>query len=103
MASDGTIHPCVLLAGKKDTDLGNINENGEWTKQGIQWANNNQPREECAKCWALPLCGGGCPAMLSVCGDDECEMVRKNCELALGIYGTFQENPQDLLVLAGVP
>jgi hypothetical protein len=34
--------------------------------------------------------------MLSVCGEDECEMVRRNCELALAIYGSFLEKPQDL-------
>jgi radical SAM protein with 4Fe4S-binding SPASM domain len=101
MACDGTMLPCVLLAGKKGTDLGNIND-GVWVTTGLKWAQGHQPRDECKSCWALPLCGGGCPAMLSVCGDDECDLVRKNCELALGIFGNFLKKPQDLLVLAGV-
>ncbi len=102
MASDGTMLPCVLLAGKELTVLGNINDKGEWVKEGLKWAFDHQPRTSCQECWALPLCGGGCPAMLSVCGEDECELVRKNCELALGIYGSFLDSREDLLVLAGI-
>lgn len=102
MASDGTMLPCVLLAGKEDTVLGNIYDNGEWVNNGFKWTLEHSPRENCKECWALPLCGGGCPAMISVCGEDECELVRKNCELALGIYGTFLDKREDLLVLAGV-
>ena len=102
MASDGTMLPCVLLAGKEDTVLGNISDNAEWVKGGLKWAFDHQPRTSCQDCWALPLCGGGCPSMLSVCGDDECELVRKNCELALGIYGSFLDSREDLLVLAGI-
>jgi uncharacterized protein len=102
MASDGTMLPCVLLAGKEDTVLGNISDNGEWVKEGLKWSFDHRPRTSCQECWALPLCGGGCPSMLSVCGDDECELVRKNCELALGIYGSFLDSREDLLVLAGI-
>jgi uncharacterized protein len=102
MASDGAMLPCVLLAGKEDTVLGNISDNGDWVKEGLKWAFEHQPRTSCQECWALPLCGGGCPSMLSVCGDDECELVRKNCELALGIYGSFLDRREDLLVLAGI-
>jgi uncharacterized protein len=102
MASDGNMLPCVLLAGKEDTVLGKISDNGDWVKEGLKWAFDHQPRTSCQECWALPLCGGGCPSMLSVCGDDECELVRKNCELALGIYGSFLDKREDLLVLAGI-
>jgi hypothetical protein len=40
--------------------------------------------------------------MLSVCGEDECEYVRKVCELSLAIHGSVSHKP-DLLVLAGIP
>ncbi|MCW4029407.1 MAG: radical SAM protein [Candidatus Bathyarchaeota archaeon] len=102
MSSDGTMLPCVLLAGKQETALGNIGDGGEWAKNGVTWAKKHKPRRECFECWALPLCGGGCPAMLSVCGDDECELVRMNCEVALQIYAAFLDHPQDLLVLSEV-
>lgn len=103
MAADGTVLPCVLLAGKGGMALGSIDDpDSKWIENGNNWADNHGPRSECKTCWALPLCGGGCPAMLSVCGEDECEMVRANCEMALAIYGSFLDRPQDLLVLGGV-
>jgi uncharacterized protein len=102
MSSDGTMLPCVLLAGKEEAVLGNINDGGEWAKRGIEWAEKHKPRSNCHECWALPLCGGGCPSMLSVCGEDECELVRMNCEIALQIYAAFLDHPQDLLVLSEV-
>ena len=52
-------------------------------------------------CFALPLYGGGCPAMLAVCGEDECEYTRKVAELAIAIYGSIPHKP-DLIVLAGI-
>lgn len=103
MAADGTVLPCVLLAGKEGMALGNIDDpDSKWIENGNNWADEHGPRSECKTCWALPLCGGGCPAMLSVCGEDECEMVRANCEMALAVYGSFLDRPQDLLVLGGV-
>ncbi len=102
MASDGTMLPCILLAGKEGVSLGNINDDEAWVNQGLEWANKHKPSQKCQECWALPLCGGGCPAMLSVCGEDECELVRANCEIALEIYASFINNPEDLLVLGGI-
>jgi uncharacterized protein len=101
MDAEGTILPCVLLAGSDAAGLGCIDGSAEWGRRGRIWAESHGPREECRKCWALPLCGGGCPAMMSVCGEDECEMVRANCEAALEIYGAFINRPSDLLALAG--
>lgn len=104
LASDGTVLPCALLAGSEEMSLGSIDEpNGNWVERGKVWAEKHGPRSECRRCWALPLCGGGCPAMIPVCGEDECEMVRVNCEMALAIYGAFRGHPEDLLTLAGVP
>jgi len=40
--------------------------------------------------------------MLSVCGEDECELVRANCEVALQIYAAFLNQPQNLLILSEV-
>jgi uncharacterized protein len=104
LAADGTVLPCVLLAGQEEMSLGNINDpDAHWIDRGRTWVEKNKRRSECLNCWALPLCGGGCPAMLSVCGEDECELVRANCEMALSIYAAFLNHPEDLLVLAGLP
>lgn len=102
MSCDGTIYPCVLHAGNIALELGHISDPDHgWVEKGRAWARSQERRDECKKCWALPLCGGGCPAMLSVCGEDECEYVRKVCELSLAIYGSVSHKP-DLLVLAGI-
>lgn len=103
LAADGTVLPCALLAGHEGMSLGNIDEPSEkWVERGRIWAEKHGPRSECQSCWALPLCGGGCPAILPVCGEDECRMVRANCEMAIAIYGAFLDRPSDLLTLAGV-
>jgi uncharacterized protein len=100
MSCDGTIYPCVLLTGKEELRLGHIDDNGAWARRGEEWVAGRPVRDTCKKCWALPLCGGGCPAMMSVCGDDECDITRANCEKALAIYGSVEYKP-DLLTLAG--
>jgi len=103
IGADGTVLPCVLLAGIPGTVLGHIDDPpSTWVNQGKKWAQEHGPRQECASCWALPLCGGGCPAMLHVCGEDECVLTRAHCELALSIYGEFLDNKVDLLYLAGI-
>jgi len=102
VAANGSIFPCALLAGRRDMELGNLDEPVSiWVERGKKWAEANSPRNECRKCWALPLCGGGCPVMYYACGERECELTRVNCELALAIFGIFYpDNLKDLLYLA---
>jgi uncharacterized protein len=59
-------------------------------------------RPECTTCEELYLCGGGCPAMLSVCAEGECEMTRKECQVARSIFAHFAGDPDRLLTLAGI-
>lgn len=102
MSCDGTIYPCVLHAGNKNLELGHISDPGYgWVAKGQEWVRSRERRTECKQCWALPLCGGGCPAMLAVCGEDECDYTRKVCELSMAIYGAVPHKP-DLLLLAGI-
>jgi len=100
---EGKVLPCILL----DDDhyyLGHIDENPRvWVEAGMNW--RGKPlRADCNSCQHLQLCGGGCPAMYSVCAEDECQLVSKNCEVAHMIYDHFVENerPEDLLGLAGI-
>lgn len=103
IAADGTVLPCVLVAGREGMELGHLDDPPHtWVERGKLWAQAHGPREECQACWALPLCGGGCPAMLRICGEDECELTRANCEQALAIYGAFYDDLTDLLYLAGI-
>ena len=39
---------------------------------------------------------------MPVCGDDECDLIRKNCEVATMIFERFRSNPEALLALAGI-
>lgn len=97
---DGTILPCVLL-NQSDNNLGHIYDNPHtWIRKGAEWKEIHKARKECYFCSAFSLCGGGCPALLPVCGDDECDIIRKNCEIATRIYYHFKSKPYKLLVLA---
>jgi uncharacterized protein len=99
---EGEILPCVLIA-RKDSHLGWVGDNPTlWRQAGRQWRLSRQPRPECHTCPALPLCGGGCPAILPICGAEECDLVRKNCEVATSIYQHFRSRPETLLALAGI-
>ena len=103
IAPDGSIRPCLLLADEEANTLGHVSDDpASWRAAGRRWSRAHGPREECRQCEALPLCGGGCPAMLSVCGADECELVRHNCRVARSIYHRFSDRPTDLLALAGI-
>jgi uncharacterized protein len=99
---EGEILPCVLITAK-DGHLGWVSDTpSRWREMGHQWRSSRPLRRQCHSCAALPLCGGGCPAILPVCGADECDLVRKNCEVAASIYEHFRSRPEALLTLAGI-
>lgn len=98
----GDVLPCVLLDAVQHR-LGSVaDQRNSWVGTGSEWQASHGPREECVACTALPLCGGGCPAMLSVCGAEECDLVRKTCTVAHRIHDHFRSRPTKLLALAGV-
>jgi uncharacterized protein len=99
---DGTVLPCVLI-DPAEARLGHISdEPTTWIDAGQHWLASRRSRSQCRTCSALPLCGGGCPALMPVCGDDECDLIRKNCEVATMIFEHFRSNPEVLLTLAGI-
>lgn len=99
---NGDVMPCVLLDSPEDRlgDIGDVDAG--WVEKGRRWQDGHGPRSECRECDALPLCGGGCPAMLAVCGAEECDLVRKTCAVARRIFRHFEKRPEALLALAGV-
>jgi len=98
----GTILPCILLDAAVNR-LGHIDdEPASWLEVGRRWQETRRPRPECGDCPALPLCGGGCPAMTPLCGEEECDLVRRNCRIAHRIYDHFRDRPERLLPLAGI-
>jgi len=104
MSAEGRMLVCALLAGAESSDLGSIEDPLHlWVEKGAQYRKLFRPKKACHECWALPLCGGGCFAMQSACGDVDCDFMRGTCEGALRIYASFyKERPHDLLILAGI-
>ena len=99
---EGKVLPCVLLDAHENY-LGHVDEEPEnWVAAGTRWRELRPQRSECGLCRAAPLCGGGCPAIIPVCGADECEIIRQNCAMARKIYEHFRDRPENLLPLAGI-
>ena len=97
---DADVLPCILMDAENNS-LGSVYDR-LFREEGRRWVESRPVRKECADCDALALCGGGCPAMLPFCGDSECAIVRKNCDVARMIYRHFEDEPEKLLVLAGM-
>lgn len=104
MSAEGQMLVCALLAGIGSAELGSVDDpEHKWVEKGLRYRKLFESKKACHECWALPLCGGGCFAMQSACGDVDCEFMRGTCEGALKIFASFyQERPQDLLILAGI-
>jgi len=102
IAPDGSVLPCILM-DRHEARLGHVDDNPTvWLQKGVDWRKQQRNSSECRHCNAYSLCGGGCHAVISVCGENECEIIRKNCEVATKIYQHFQSNPERLLALAGI-
>jgi len=99
---NGTVLNCLLLE-EKTNKIGHVYDDpSTWRRAGTAWANSKINDVRCGNCSAMPLCGGGCPAINPLCGDTECEFVRKNCEVAGEIFEHFRARPDFLLGLAGI-
>lgn len=102
VAPDGTVLPCVLMDAGEHR-LGDVFGDPEtWVRSGRKWRANSRPKKNCGGCTVSGLCGGGCPALMPLCGDGECEIIRKNCEVAMTIYRHFIDRKEALLALAGI-
>ena len=98
----GDVFPCILI-GMENNILGNVKDDPQnWIQAGQRWRTSRSLRKECKACSFLHLCGGGCPALISVCGANECDFIRKNCEVAVAIFDHFRSNQEALLALAGI-
>jgi uncharacterized protein len=98
----GNVLPCLLIAESSESVLGHIDDPPEtWKQAGLKW--KDRPlREKCHSCSYLQLCGGGCQAVVPVCGEEECSIVSMECDVAKMIYEHYQDRPEDLLGLIGM-
>jgi uncharacterized protein len=98
----GHVLPCVLMA-PEGCLLGHVSDDPRvWVAAGRRWRETRPLRSECRACSYLRLCGGGCPALIPVCGEEECVMIRKNCEVAVAVFEHFRSDPEALLALVGI-
>jgi uncharacterized protein len=98
----GQVLPCVLLDAEAHR-LGHIDDpQAAWVEAGLAWRKSFVRRSECEDCEALFLCGGGCPAMLSVCGPEECDITRRECQVSRRIFEHFSRDDAALFRLAGI-
>ena len=101
---DGKIYPCLLMSSFANP-LGHIDDvPPKWREAGLRLRKKMEPGQECLDCDVYDLCGGGCPAIMKVCGADECDIIRANCKVAENIYEHFdsRKTRHKLLALAGV-
>ena len=99
---DGTVVPCILM-GKNAPCLGRVEDDPpKWRMNGMHWQKTITLPATCTGCSARSLCKGGCPAVMPVCAESECDITRKNCEIALRIFRHFRNDPLKLLILAGI-
>jgi uncharacterized protein len=99
----GNVLPCLLIEESSETVLGHIDNPPEtWKKAGQKWRERLQLRQKCLSCSYVQLCGGGCQAVVPVCGDEECSIVAMECDVAKQIYDHFQDRLEDLLGLIGL-
>jgi len=98
----GFVLPCVLMDAREGT-FGHISDDSStWITAGQKWRKSRSVRTECKSCSVFHLCGGGCPAVLPICGSDECDIVRKECEVSMMIFEHFRSRPESLLAMAGI-
>lgn len=98
----GDVVPCILIHPVERV-LGHIDDHPlTWINEGRRWRRSRALRAECRECPQVRLCGGGCPAIMPVCGAGECEFLRRECEMAARIHEHFRQRPETLLILAGI-
>lgn len=89
----GDIYPCASLIGVKDFLIGNVNEDKSiWEKKRHELMEkfHKFEKEECSRCFAKNLCGGGCANSAYLANGNidspdniECELTRFVIEQAM--------------------
>ena len=85
---DGRLWPCSALAGAEGCLLGTL---GAETALPQSPCPGLEPPEECARCPAFGLCGGGCPAARRAGPSPlDCQMHRRMLEHACRLEGKLE-------------
>jgi uncharacterized protein len=102
VATDGAVAPCHRFAGADSHALGSVRDGVDRAKQAAFLDENHiAEKTDCHRCWARPLCSGGCyHEAVTRYGTTThpnlhyCEWIRGWTETCLEIYGELSvKNP----------
>lgn len=98
ISTDGRIYPCALHCGQDKSELGSLSKGIDHSKiDKYLSAFGIEGQKKCRSCWNRYLCGGGCSAMVVKFGEDDCEVIKKESEVAIGVYNHCIETDPVLL------
>lgn len=110
VATDGDVALCHRFAGSDEHKLGSVFAGVDHVRQGAFLESHHiDNKTDCSKCWARPLCAGGCyhEAHTRYGSTTQpnlhyCEWIRAWTNTCLEVYGTLAERRPDFLAtLAG--
>lgn len=103
IGTDELIYPCHRYMGMQEYAVGTLTSGIDYAKTIVFRHSNVFEKEECKKCWAKFMCGGGCS---HICVNQEkdikkapaayCETYRKVYELAIYIYTELKQWDDDV-------
>ena len=105
VATDGDVALCHRFAGSDSHKLGSVQDGIDYGKQdAFLTAHHIANKTDCSKCWARPICAGGCYHEANTrYGSTErpnlhyCEWIRTWTDTCLQVYGTIAERQPALL------
>jgi uncharacterized protein len=105
VATDGDVALCHRFAGSETHKLGNVTDGVDRALQADYLVRHHiESKTDCSKCWARPLCAGGCYHEAHTrYGDTQqpnlhyCEWIRSWTHSCLEIYGTIAEKRPEFL------
>lgn len=105
VATDGEVALCHRFAGSGAHGLGSVTEGVDHARQDAFLADHHiDHKTDCSKCWARPLCAGGCyhEAHTRYGSTQQpnlhyCEWIRSWTHKCLEVYGTLAERRPEFL------
>jgi len=105
VATDGDVALCHRFAGSDTHKLGNVESGVDHALQDAFLTRHHiETKTDCSKCWARPLCAGGCYHEAHTrYGDTEqpnlhyCEWIRSWTNTCLEVYATLAEKRPEFL------
>ena len=100
----GDLYVCHRCGGEEKLKLGDIYEGIDPERQRKILENHVDLREDCSKCWARYLCGGGCIAnnvvyygTISKSNQMMCDLYKHLIELTVWLYSEVYEEEREFI------